>query len=102
MYSIPAILFRKCSALKRKCDRMGLRYHEHRGGGHHQHGAHLGGTEVNLSKLLLGSTRIRRILLVLSFLDILCTRVGISQGHANQGKKITTFHHNHFYILLVQ
>jgi len=69
---------------------MGLRYHEHRGGGHHQHGSHLGGTEVNLSKLLLGSTRIRRILLVLSFLDILCTRVGISQGHTNQA-----FTHDH-------
>ena len=29
--------------------------------------------------------RIRRLLLILSFLDTLCTRVGISQGY-NQGK----------------
>ena len=30
--------------------------------------------------------RIRRLLLILSFLDTLCTRVGISQGY-NQGKQ---------------
>lgn len=43
-----------------------------------------GGGGPTVLNFLLGS-RIRRLLLILSFLDILCTRVGISQGH-NQGK----------------
>ena len=52
----------------------------------------LGGTSVSAAagrgptifNFFLGS-RIRRLLLILSVLDTLCTRVGITQGH-NQGK----------------
>jgi len=55
-------------------------------GGSNKGGSHArsrGGLNLNLNSLL--GFRMRRLLLLLSFLDTLCTRVGISQGHNNQG-----------------
>ena len=54
-------------------------------------GGSSGGNRVWLLNAL-PRCRIRRLLLLLSFLDTLCTRVGISQGY-NQGKQHKHIHY---------